>query len=286
MSSNVKVDYDSPASLKEFLDQHGLAMQKKFGQNFLINSAARKKLVDALEVEQGTSVWEIGPGLGAMTYDILNRGADLTAFEIDHGFASILKEFFGEMDNFCLVEGDVLKTWKKHLENTKQPERLFGNLPYNIAATIFADLITAGVRFEKGVITVQKEVAMRMCAAPGSDDYSSLAVLCQWAYDVTPLIDLGGGSFWPRPNVDSRAVKFVKKQDFPRCNDAAFFCRMQRALFAFRRKTIKNNLGSFMNSSEKAEIALQKAGIDPKLRAETLKIDDLLRLSDVAGELM
>ena len=97
-----------------------------------------------------------------------------------------------------------------------------------------------------------------------------------------------GGAKQVIEKADSLGVfhQFVKKQDFPRCNDAAFFCRMQRALFAFRRKTIKNNLGAFMNSSEKAEIALQKAGIDPKLRAETLKIDDLLRLSDVAGELM
>ncbi|MBO7135805.1 MAG: ribosomal RNA small subunit methyltransferase A, partial [Spirochaetaceae bacterium] len=203
MADSLSIDYNSPASLKAFLEARGLAMQKKFGQNFLINGQARKKLIDSLEIEKATTVWEIGPGLGAMTSGILDRGAELTAFEIDHGFAAALSEFFGGRPNFKLVEGDVLKTWKT-VED--RPARLFGNLPYNIAATIFADLICAGVRFDKAVITVQKEVAQRMSAKPGSEDYSSFSVLCQWAYDVTPLMDLGGGSFWPKPNVDSRAV--------------------------------------------------------------------------------
>ena len=218
-----------------------------------------------------------------MTSEILDRGAELTAFEIDHGFAAALGELFGDRPNFKLVEGDVLKTWKTVSE---RPARLFGNLPYNIAATIFADLICAGVRFDKSVITVQKEVAQRMNAKPGTDDYSSFSVLCQWAYDVTPLMDLGGGSFWPRPNVDSRAVKFVKKELFPQCKDAAFFAKMQRALFVSRRKTIKNNLTTFLSDSAKAENALKKAEIDPKVRAETLDISTLLRLSDAVGEIL
>ena len=279
----LSIDYDSPAALKSFLEERGLAMQKKFGQNFLINGQARKKLIDSLEIEKGTTVWEIGPGLGAMTSEILDRGAELTAFEIDHGFAAALGELFGDRSNFKLVEGDVLKTWKTVSE---RPARLFGNLPYNIAATIFADLICAGVRFDKSVITVQKEVAQRMNAKPGTDDYSSFSVLCQWAYDVTPLMDLGGGSFWPRPNVDSRAVKFVKKELFPQCKDAAFFAKMQRALFVSRRKTIKNNLTTFLSDSAKAENALKKAEIDPKVRAETLDISTLLRLSDAVGEIL
>lgn len=279
----LSIDYDSPAALKSFLEERGLAMQKKFGQNFLINGQARKKLIDSLEIEKGTTVWEIGPGLGAMTSEILDRGAELTAFEIDHGFAAALGELFGERPNFKLVEGDVLKTWKTVSE---RPARLFGNLPYNIAATIFADLICAGVRFDKSVITVQKEVAQRMNAKPGTDDYSSFSILCQWAYDVTPLMDLGGGSFWPRPNVDSRAVKFVKKELFPQCKDAAFFAKMQRALFVSRRKTIKNNLTTFLSDSAKAETALKKAEIDPKVRAETLDISTLLRLSDAVGEIL
>ena len=178
-------DYNSPQELKAVLDSKGFSMQKKFGQNFLINAAARTKLIDALDVGKETVVWEVGPGLGAMTAEILSRGSDLTCFEIDRGFASLIKDFFmdesGE-NRFHLVEGDVLKTWKNHLDSSsKLPNRFFGNLPYNIAATIIADTIENNVRFEKCVFTVQKEVAMRMCAKPGSDDFSSFSVLCQWA---------------------------------------------------------------------------------------------------------
>ena len=194
-------DYNSPAELKQILDLNGFSMQKKFGQNFLINEDARKRLIDALDINENSTVWEVGPGLGAMTSEILERGADLSVFEIDRGFASLISQFFKEYtdkDHFHLIEGDVLKNWKKQLIDVnkgKLPDRFFGNLPYNIAATLIADTIENNVRFEKCVFTVQKEVAIRMAAKPGSEDYSSFSVLCQWAYDVKPLMDLGGGNF-------------------------------------------------------------------------------------------
>ena len=153
-------DYNSPVALKTFLEEQGLSMQKKFGQNFLVNGDARNKLIDALDISLGTTVWEVGPGLGCMTSDILERGASLTAFEIDRGFASLLKDFFSEQfsGRFTLVEGDVLKTWKNEYKSSGCPQRLFGNLPYNIAATIIADTIEENIRFEKCVFTVQKEL--------------------------------------------------------------------------------------------------------------------------------
>ena len=133
-------DYNSPAELKEILDANGFSMQKKFGQNFLINEDARRRLVDALKLTEGMKVWEVGPGLGAMTSSILEQGADLTVFEIDRGFASLISGFFEDYANkgtFRIVEGDVLKTWKGHLQKAGQADRFFGNLPYNIAATFF-----------------------------------------------------------------------------------------------------------------------------------------------------
>ncbi|MBO7484628.1 MAG: ribosomal RNA small subunit methyltransferase A [Spirochaetaceae bacterium] len=277
-------DYNSPSALKAFLDSKGMAMQKKFGQNFLINSNARNKLVDALDVKKDTTVWEIGPGLGAMTHLILEKGAKLTVFEIDKGFASVLKDFFGDYDTFSIVEGDVLKTWKKHFELTGVPDRLFGNLPYNIAATILADFITEGVRFDSVVITVQKEVASRICAKPGTEDYSSFSVLCQWAYNVEPLLDLAGGSFWPRPNVDSRAVRLTKKNNWPCCKDRNCFMKLLRALYVARRKTIKNNLTQFLSNASLADEILMKAGIDSMTRAEKLCLEELLKLSDIVLE--
>lgn len=281
-------DYNSPAELKQILDINGFSMQKKFGQNFLINGDARKKLIDALEIDENSKVWEVGPGLGAMTNEILERGADLTVFEIDRGFASLIKQFFEDYSNqnkFRIVEGDVLKTWKKQIEiNDNLPSRFFGNLPYNIAATIIANTIENNIRFDKCVFTVQKEVAMRMAAKPGTDDYSSFSVLCQWAYDVKPLLDLTGGNFWPKPNVDSRAVVMTKREDFPDCKDPKTFVKMQRALFSSRRKTVRNNLSVYLKNNDLAVSYLEKADIDIMKRAEVLTINELLKLSDVIFE--
>ena len=277
-------DYNSPAELKQILDANGFSMQKKFGQNFLINEDARRRLVDALELTEGMKVWEVGPGLGAMTNTILERGADLTVFEIDRGFASLISGFFEnytKAGTFRIVEGDVMKTWKGQLKEAGQPDRFFGNLPYNIAATIIADTIENNVRFEKCVFTVQKEVAQRMCAKPGTADYSSFSALCQWAYDVKPLLDLAGGNFWPKPNVDSRAVVFTKKADFPCCKNPELFIKMQRALFSSRRKTVRNNLSQFLKNNDLAVSCLEKAGIDIMKRAEVLTLPELLHLSDV-----
>jgi len=283
-------DYNSPSELKSFLESQGMAMQKKFGQNFLLNEKARIKLIDCLDINENSRVWEVGPGLGSMTSEILKRGVELTVFEIDRGFASLIKQFFSdyiEEGKLHIVEGDVLKTWKKTIEEKGIPDRFFGNLPYNIAATLIADTIENNIRFEKAVFTVQKEVAMRACAKTGTEDYSSFSILCQWAYNLSPLMDLTGGNFWPRPNVDSRAFEMVKRKDFPNCKNPSLFMKVQRALFSSRRKNVRNNLTIFLSNQEKATEALEKAGINPMARAEALEIEKILKLSDIlsAGEL-
>ena len=281
-------DYDSPSVLKAILDSRSMAMQKKFGQNFLINSNARTKLAESLDLEPEMKVWEVGPGLGALTTEILKRDAKLTAFEIDRGFVSFLQDEIQPLfkDTFEIVSGDVLKTWKDYYAKNGKPDRFFGNLPYNVAAAIIADMIENELRFDKAVVTVQKEVAVRMAAKPGTEDYSSFSVLCQWAYDVTPVMDLAGGCFWPRPNVDSRAVKFVKKEVFPGCKNPKLFLRLVRTLFTCRRKTIKNNMNIFTNNSELSEKILNTANIDTNVRVEKLDIQTLLHLSDVVNDIM
>lgn len=281
-------DYNSPIALKSFMDENNMAMQKKFGQNFLVNADARKKLVDVLDVKPEMKVWEVGPGLGSMTSELLERGVNLTVFEIDHGFARLLAQFFEEYANsshFSLVEGDVLKTWPKFAKENDIPERFFGNLPYNVAATIIADTITKGFRFDKTVFTIQKEVGQRMNAKPGTEDYSSFSVLCQWAYDVKPVMDLAGGNFWPVPNVASRAVLMTKKEDFPKCENPELFRKMVRQIFAFRRKTLRNNLSRFVKA-EICDEALKIAEIEPSIRAENLSVDDLLKLSDALNSVI
>ncbi len=290
----IQIDYDSPSFYKNFLDSHGMAMQKKFGQNFLINPKARIKLAEALELDQNMTVWEVGPGLGCLTHEILKRGANLTAFEIDRGFCNVLTEIFSDdyqqqtgYGKFKLVPGDVLKNWKNEFidNGSRIPDRFFGNLPYNVASVIIADMISEKIRFDIAVVTVQKEVAMRMTAKPDTENYSSFSVLCQWAYNLSNVIDLSSSSFWPKPNVDSRAVKFVKKEKFPDCKNPEHFLKILRAIFVSRRKTLKNNLSGFYHDTQKALEVLNKTGINPELRAEKLSLEEILKLSDVSWEI-
>lgn len=283
------LDYNSPSSIKSFLGVLGFSMQKKFGQNFLINGFARKKIADALEIFDGMSVWEIGPGLGAMTREILDRGARVTAFEIDRGFVAALEGLFAadiKTGRLSIKAGDALKLWRAAIDEEGAPDRFFGNLPYNIASTLIALTIEKGARFKRMVVTVQKEMAERMTASPRTKNYSSFSVLCQWAYDIKAVMDLGGGNFWPRPSVSSRALVLRPREDFPRCADKSLFMRMERALFASRRKTLRNNLSRFLASDEKARAALDAAGVPFDARAESLDVDSLLLLCERVNDVI
>jgi len=320
------INYNSASALKAFLAQEGLGMRKKFGQNFLINPAVRQTLADALESRGGDEVWEIGPGLGAMTAMLLEKGLKVKAFEIDEGFIRILKQEFAEEKNFCLIEGDVLKTWKSQA-GVIQKERnnhgghgvtrsfstniisssvklrvlrgknsfsdsssgivcnktapfLFGNLPYNIAAVFLADLIENGCLFKRMVVTVQKEVALRMTSSVGSKDYSSFSVLCASAYNVKPLTVIKPASFYPQPKVDSMAVLLENRNTPAPC---PVFFPLVRALFSSRRKTIKNNLSVFCASRfgnpELYAGFLEENSLSGRERAEELTAEVFLSLA-------
>jgi 16S rRNA (adenine1518-N6/adenine1519-N6)-dimethyltransferase len=255
------------------LDAHGLGTLKKYGQHFLVNPDIREKLLDALELSPGDAVWEIGPGLGAMTAGLLERGASVTAFEVDRGFSEVLRACF--TDRFELVEGDALKTWRR----TASPGTyLLGNLPYNIAAILLANFIEGGRFFKRMVVTVQREVARRITAKPGSKDYSSFSVLCGSAYTLSPLMVIKGASFYPAPRVDSQGIRFDLRTDVDPRNYPPLFKPLVRSLFASRRKTLGNNLRAFVSSYVKDQGDLRKisadalafSGIDPRERAEGL----------------
>jgi 16S rRNA (adenine1518-N6/adenine1519-N6)-dimethyltransferase len=275
-------------------------MRKKFGQNFLINPGARKKLLEALEIGRGDEVWEIGPGLGAMTGGLLDQGALVTAFEIDRGFSLILKDLYKDSENFRLVEGDVLKNWKTVKNDAPF---LLGNLPYNIGAVLLADFIEGRRFFRRMVVTLQRETANRMLASPGSKDYSSFSVLCASAYTISPLMVLKGASFYPIPKVESQGVRLDLRADRVSKNPPVFFGALVRSLFSSRRKTLRNNLQNFILSGiinkdtlgnkkrveEFCMTVFETSGIDPNGRAETLGYEDFITLArileDISGRI-
>ncbi len=271
------VDYDSPTSISTLLDAEGFAMRKRYGQNFLVNAGSRAKVLAAAEFRAGMTAWEIGPGMGAMTKAILDAGVRLTAFEIDEGFVAILERLFGAHPAFALCPGDFLKTWRVVRDESGVPDRIFGNLPYNVAAAIVAAVIEGGATPELMVFTVQKEAARRMAAGPGTKDYSSFSVLCSSVCEVRVLFDLGAGNFWPQPRVTSSVVAMRRRNDRAPEAGTKEFSRFTRSLFATRRKTIRNNLkGAFADDVIRS--ACSSVGIDPEARAETLTVDRILSL--------
>ena len=221
-------------------------MSKRLGQNFLVHRPSRQRILDLVQAPVSAKTWEIGPGIGSMTALALDAGLALTAFEIDYGFARLLKRLFGERPLFALVEGDFIDTWKGELEASRPlgrpPERIFGNLPYNAASSIVASIIEGGLRPARMVFTVQREGALRMTARPGTKDYSAFSVLCSSAFATKIAFDLGAGCFWPAPRVQSSVVLMVPRTDPLEDGDRAGFSAFVRSAFSSRRKTLRNNL--------------------------------------------
>jgi 16S rRNA (adenine1518-N6/adenine1519-N6)-dimethyltransferase len=288
-----RIDYDSPVALRAFLEGAGLAMSKRFGQNFLVSRQARERVLAELSLgaekgkgaREGEPVWEIGPGIGAMTAMILDAGFELSAFEIDHGFVRVLERSFGERSNFRLHVGDFLDTW----EAGDRPAAILGNLPYNAAASIIAAIIegfdlplaeggpTGGLP-RRMVFTVQKEAAQRMAAKPGTKDYAAFSVLCGAACKVRLAFDLGAGSFWPPPKVTSTVVVMEPRQDPILPGERRAFSSFVRATFASRRKTLKNNLKAVGRTEEEILAGLSAIGAVPEIRAEALAPGELAAL--------
>jgi 16S rRNA (adenine1518-N6/adenine1519-N6)-dimethyltransferase len=293
-------DYNSGPALRAYLERRGLSVLKRYGQNFLINPRVRKALIDALELNGGDGVWEIGPGLGAMTLPLLDGGAVVRAFEIDGGVSALLEQLFAGRP-FTLVRGDVLKTWESRGDESPY---LLGNLPYSIAAPLMGSFIEGGRFFRRMVITVQKELAQRMAASPGSKDYASLSVLLSSAYTVRKLMTLKGASFYPAPHVESASLQLTLRPGIPRYG--ALFFPLVRSLFEFRRKTAANNLEHFLSQScimreakdagggyagqrdagsehggqkYAVEAALRESGIKAGARAETLEKEQFFALA-------
>ncbi len=272
-------NYDSVSDLKSVLDTNNLNMSKRFGQNFLVSPGARSRIIDILDVNPKSKIWEIGPGLGAMTHMIADVTDDLTVFEIDYGFIRYLEEAFGNKKGFKIIKGDFVKTWSSVAARDGKPEKILGNLPYNSASAIVSSLIEGDCIPESMVITVQKEMGQRMTSPPGSKNYSSFSMLCQFAFTVRNMGDLKPGSFYPSPDVTSTILELKPHSLYNDVNSQLYF-KIIRDLFQSRRKTIKNNLSRGWTGSnipwEDVENALLKSGIRHDDRGENIPVGSVV----------
>ncbi len=231
---------NSPQAISSLLRDRGLSLKKRWGQNFLVEPAARQRLVRMIGARSSEHVWEVGPGLGALTAGLLETGASVTVFEIDHGLIEFLRERFEGYSRLTVVPGDVLRTLHGAKQERGAPDCIAGNLPYRNAASIVGAAIEREVLPSRMVFTVQKEVAERMRALPGEPEYGPLAVLLRSAYQLTETNSLSSRSFFPPPRVDSMALRLERLEEAdPLVGRSA---RVLRALFRRPRKTLWNNL--------------------------------------------
>lgn len=283
METMWNLDYSSISEISTLMQENGLSMSKKFGQNFLISKPSLEKIVSLAGIEKGKRVWEIGPGLGALTSHMIKTGADVTAFEIDHGFCRILREkAFTDCDNFHLIEGDALKNWQEEYRKNGCPDVICANLPYNVGSVLIASFIENRCLAEKMVFTLQSEVVQRICSTVGDDEYSGFSILTSIDYENKMALKLKNTSFWPMPNVDS-AVVVMNRREKPVVPEeyASNFIKICRMIFAQRRKTVRNNLKATQLPSDKLDEILLHAGIDQTERAEKLTFEQILNLAKI-----
>ncbi|TBH21385.1 16S rRNA (adenine(1518)-N(6)/adenine(1519)-N(6))-dimethyltransferase RsmA [Thermus thermamylovorans] len=261
----------SPKEVREILLRHGLFAEKRLGQNFLVSESHLRRIVEAAQPFTGP-VYEVGPGLGALTRALAEAGAEVTAIEKDERLRPLLGETLRGLP-VRLVFGDALRyPW----EEVPEGSLLVANLPYNIATPLVTRLLQTG-RFQRLVFLVQKEVALRMVARPGTPPYGLLSLRVAHHARAEKLFDLPPGAFFPPPRVWSSLVRLTPK-GVP--DDPELF-RFIEAAFAQRRKTLKNALLAAGYPKERVEAALRALGLGPNVRAEALDLDSLRRLRAV-----
>jgi len=278
-------DVTSPRVLRELLENNGLHPHKKWGQNFLIDGNIVRKIITALETEQGDSVVEIGPGAGALTVALAGKGADVLAVEIDRGLGAMLGKILRPFPNAKLLINDALgMNWRDLIAEEfsfNQPVKLVSNLPYVISGPFMYNLFQERFPFSLAVLMFQKEVAERLVAGPGESDYSALSVLCGYFCEGKILFNVGSNVFWPRPKVGSAVMRLLPR-DRILFDEEEHFIEMVQGLFRQRRKTVLNNMISYYNlSRKKALLLLDDSGITPTERPERLSVEQFAMLARI-----
>ncbi|NLO88818.1 MAG: 16S rRNA (adenine(1518)-N(6)/adenine(1519)-N(6))-dimethyltransferase RsmA [Clostridia bacterium] len=283
----------TPSKTREILKKYNIRLNKRWGQNFLVDPKIAEGIVEAA-CEAGDEVLEIGPGIGSLTELLLARSCRVVAVEIDPRLTAVLKEFFKDFTDSALltvVEGDFLKQDLAALAEKHFPRggrfKVVGNLPYYVTSPILVKLFNNYRDISAATLMMQREVADRITALPGTKEYGSLTVLCRYYADPRIIFNVSRRNFFPPPEVDSTVVRFeMRREPVVRVLDEDLFFKVVRAAFNQRRKTILNALEKSVDNWNKEDAArvLKLAGIDPMLRGEDLDIGQFADISNCAAE--
>jgi 16S rRNA (adenine1518-N6/adenine1519-N6)-dimethyltransferase len=270
---------------RALLTESGLRPRKSLGQHFLEDPAAIDAIISHAGLEATDVVLEIGPGLGALTIPILTHIHHLVAIEKDPLLIKLLGEKLSHQESkkITLISGDVLKLDIRRIHDAfRQKVRIFGNIPYNISSPLLEQIIANRIYIKNAILMFQYEVAQRLSASPNSKEYGALSIALQYYARISPLIKIKRDSFYPKPKVDSMVLELDLEMPHPlRAENEEWFLKIVKAAFSHRRKTIRNSLERSMLPATRHMIAaaLEKASVAPDRRAETLTIDEYIRLS-------
>ena len=270
----------SPEVVHYICKRFDIKMSKKLGQNFLIKRGIVDEIVKAADLQEGEPVLEIGPGIGTLTQGLAQSGANVTAIELDTRLLEVLDTTLAQYSNVTIVHGDVLKLDVPSIMNN-EPFKVVANLPYYITTPIIMSLLESRLPIERLVVMVQKEVALRMVAKPGTKDYGALSVAVQYYTKPDIVLDVPPKSFLPAPVVTSSVIRCVLRDKPPvDVVDEKLFFRVVKAGFAQRRKTFANTMKTTGLSKDRIEELLAKANIDGQRRGETFTLQEF---ADVAN---
>ena len=270
----------SPEVVHYICKRFDIKMSKKLGQNFLIKRGIVDEIVHAAEITVGEPVLEVGPGIGTLTQGLAQSGADVTAIELDRRLLEVLDTTLASYDNVRIIHGDVLKLDVPTIMNHK-PFKVVANLPYYITTPIIMSLLESKLPIERLVVMVQKEVALRMIAKPGTKDYGALSVAVQYYTEPDIVLDVPPKSFLQAPAVTSSVIRCVLRDKPPvDVIDEKLFFRVVKAGFAQRRKTFSNTMKTTGLTRDRIEELLAKANIDGQRRGETFTLQEF---ADVAN---
>lgn len=275
-----EVDLSSPRDVRRFLEERGITLKKRWGQNFLFQEHYRRWIVELLAPEEGQEIWEIGPGLGSLTDGLVASGAAVTLFEIDHGLIELLRERFGEA--VTVVAGDAVRECVVRLQEGLVPEKVVGNLPYSSGAKIIASFVESPLPAPPAMIVmVQREVAERMIAEPGGEEYSSFTVLVASAYEARLEGDVPPSAFLPAPRVRSTVVRLTPKAEVVAAEQRRALSTVTRALFTSRRKTARNGLRRAFEPEQAGRLVgrLEELGFSGDQRGEEFPLEVYLALA-------